>query len=208
MWRGFDWLIRHYPVQAAHLNDMLDGQRMDLTQIRYATFEQLHGYCYRVASTVGLVCLSVWGAGGNPRAAQLAEHRGIALQLTNILRDLVEDARRNRLYLPQDDLTRFGVEPETFIAQLQQGRADQAFDAMMRFQIQRARSYYEQSAGLEELLESPCRPTCWAMMRIYECLLEKIATDPRSVLRRRVRLSSIHKLGIALRASYRRSMGT
>lgn len=197
-WPAFRHVVHTYGIERAHLHAMLDGQRADLAGTRYRTFDDLHGYCYKVAGVVGLVCIRIWGAGGDPVARQLAEHRGIALQLTNILRDLAEDAGRGRVYLPEEELERFGYPREALLAP----RGDANFDELMRFQIERARRYYDMSSGLESRLDAPCRATCWALGRIYRDLLEKIAADPRRVLRGRVRLGRLHKLGIALRAAW------
>jgi phytoene synthase len=199
VWPAFIHVMRNYPIDPADLHHMLDGQRADLDTHRYETFAQLRGYCYNVASTVGLVCVAVWGMTPDADAAharQLAEQRGIALQLTNILRDLREDAQRGRVYLPTEDLQRFGVSPEA----LTTGNADAAFDRLMRFQIDRARGYYAASTDLDRFITPNCRPTSWAIMRIYEKLLDKIERDPRKVLQKRVSLNLATKVGVALRA--------
>lgn len=206
IWPGFRHVMRQYPINLDDLHAMLDGQRCDVLQSRYDTFEQLYAYCYKVASVVGLVCISVWGYTGGPATRKLAESRGVALQLTNILRDVVEDARRDRVYLPREDLQRHGFDTDHFTSQLLKCDVDHRFDQMITEQVDRARSYYEISAGLERHLTPACRATSWAMMRIYRGLLERIAKSPRRLLHGRVRLHSIEKLGIALRALSRRSL--
>jgi phytoene synthase len=195
VWPAFAYVVKNFPINADHLHGMLDGQRMDLVQRKYNTFEDLYQYCYNVAGVVGLVCVSVWGA-TDAAAWKLAEYRGIALQLTNILRDLAEDRRRGRVYLPMEDLQRFGVDPAMFDG----GRPDAAFDRLMNFQIERARSYYEMSLKLEQYITPDCRATSLAMMRIYRALLEQIARDPRRVLTERVRVSKSRKLRIMMGA--------
>lgn len=202
-WHGLRYVVRRYGVNPRHLHLMLDGQRMDLVQRRYATFNELYGYCYRVASVVGFACLDVWGHDGNPGVAQLAEYRGIAFQLTNILRDVVEDARCDRVYLPQEDLQRFGVTD----AQLAAAEPSHGLERLMKYQAERARSYYEMSASLERHLEADCRPTSWVMTQIYRGLLERISANPASVLRGRVKLSPVRKLTIAARATLKRNWG-
>jgi phytoene synthase len=182
---------------------MLDGQRYDLFKTSYETFDELYDYCYKVASVVGLVCIRVWGAANVATAQQLAEHRGIAFQLTNILRDLVEDAQRNRVYIPAQELRLFGYDPAGF----RTGKRDASFDALMRFQIDRARKFFAQSDALESYIDRSCRPTSWALMRIYRDLLDKIDAQPYRVLTQRVRLSPYHKLGIALRAKWQGKRG-
>jgi phytoene synthase len=201
MWPAFADVCGRYAIDPAHLDAMLDGQLADLSPTEVATFDDLYAYCYRVASTVGLVCLSVWGHDGEPGVRTLAEQRGIALQLTNILRDVAEDAGRGRVYLPTEDLARFGVSP----ASLAEGRADAGFDRMMAFQIERAASYYERSAGLERHVQPDCRASCWALMRVYRGLLDRIARRPRRVLTERVSLSPAGKVGVMLAAVTRRS---
>ncbi len=208
MWPAVAATFRSYRIQGRHLHDMIDGQLRDQTQLRYADFPALENYCYHVAGTVGLVCLSVWGAADDEVARKLAVTRGLSLQLTNILRDLVEDANRNRLYLPADELRQHGLDDVILLRMLTTGQTDARFDALMKQQIVRARDCYIASATLESHLDADCRPTCWAMMRIYEQLLEKIATDPRRVIRQRVSLSTPAKLGIGLRAMMGRTGGT
>lgn len=218
IWPAVCDVFRTYRIRREHLDAMIDGQLLDQRKTRYAGFAELHDYCYKVASTVGLVCLQVWGNDGQAETFGMAEDRGVALQLTNILRDLVEDAGRDRVYLPADELTRFGFDAESFkafvlggggghiIGRPSGGRGGADFDGLMSFQIERARGHYRRSMPLESRLSAECRPTCWAMVRIYERLLEKIARDPRRVLRGRVRLSSFAKLRIALRATWRRGV--
>ncbi len=200
MWPAVASTFRRYGVDGRHLHSMIDGQLQDQTQRRYADFAALEQYCYSVAGTVGLVCLSIWGAADDAEARRLAVRRGQALQLTNILRDLVEDAHRDRLYLPAEDLAQHGLDDVTVLRMLRDAEPDERFDALLAMEIERARSCYRASAALESHLDAECRPTCWAMMRIYEQLLEKIAADPRRVLRQRVSLSTPAKLAIGLRA--------
>lgn len=200
-WPAFQYVMRRYPIDPAHLHAMLDGQCRDARRSRCADFDELYDYCYRVASVVGFVCLAVWGHDGQRTTAKLAEYRGVAFQLTNILRDMAEDAGRGRIYLPLDELERFGYPPEALLA----GRADERFDRLMTYQIERARSYYEMSATLEQHIEPQCRPTSWAMCRIYESLLDRIERSPRRVLSERVSLSRPNKLAIALRATWKRT---
>jgi phytoene synthase len=199
VWPAFSYVAHHYPIEPDHLHAMLDGQRADLVQSRYKTFEDLYQYCYNVAGTVGLVCVSIWGV-TDVAANKLAEYRGIALQLTNILRDLAEDFSRGRVYLPDEDLERFGVDPAMFT----RGEANDSFDRFMKFQIERARSYYEMSYKLEQYITPDCRPTSLAIMRIYRALLDEIANDPRRVLTTRVRLSKAKKLRIMMGAYFGR----
>lgn len=200
MWPAFADVVATYPVRGEHLHAMLDGQLADLEPTTYRSFDELYAYCYRVASVVGLVCVSVWGDDGDPGVPMWAEKRGIALQLTNVLRDVKEDALRGRVYLPEEDLQHFGLDPASL-----RGEPAAPFVEMMNFQIDRARQYYRESAPLESHLDPACRATCWAMMRIYRRLLDKIAADPARVLRERVALSSSRKAYLAARAAWKRT---
>src|SRR6185437_8887792 len=123
---AFHHTIEHYGIPRRYIEDVLDGVGMDLDTDRYETFADLYGYCYRVASAVGLACIHIWGF-REERAKDYAEAAGIALQLTNILRDLGEDAERGRVYLPREDLERFGYRAED----LQRGQCDERFRALM-----------------------------------------------------------------------------
>ncbi len=202
-WPAFRHAVRAYAIDPTHLHEMLDGQRYDLFKSNYETFDELYDYCYKVASVVGLVCIRIWGAGNVATPQKLAEHRGIAFQLTNILRDLVEDAQRGRVYIPAEELKLFGYDPVGF----RTAKRDAAFDALMRFQIDRARKFFEQSEALETYIDHSCRPTSWALMRIYRDLLDKIDGSPYRVLTQRVHLSTYHKLGIAIRARWQGKRG-
>lgn len=200
IWPAFNHVMQHYPIDAKYLHDMLDGQRRDLVTETFNTFDQLYDYCYNVASVVGLTCISVWGYTGDKATRELAEKRGIAFQLTNILRDVHEDHQRGRVYLPAEELAKYHVDPIVFA----NGQADEHFDRLMKFQIDRAFGFYEASESLESHLSEDCQSTCWAMMRIYRGLLEKIAANPRRVLTERVRLNKFQKTAIAMRAKFRR----
>lgn len=206
MWPAVGQTFRQYHVATGDLDAMIDGQLLDQTCTRYETFDQLYDYCYKVASVVGLVCIAVWGYDGDEKARMLAEKRGIALQLTNVLRDLVEDAHRDRVYLPSEDLNKFGFDADSFARWLRDPGIETAgdFSGLMTMQIDRAKKYYSESATLESHLPRNCRPTCWAMMRIYRRLLDKIEANPNRVLTQRVRLSKTQKLSIAFAAMIRK----
>ena len=206
IWPALRYVTAQFPIDRAHLHDMLDGQRCDLMKNRYQTFNELYGYCFKVASVVGLVCVNVWGHDGSADLLHMAEERGIAFQLTNILRDLVEDARRGRIYLPADELGRFGFDPPAFLKLLIEGRADERFDRLMAFQVERARDYYRRSAALDYHISPSCRPASWAIMRIYGCLLDRIDSRPRRVLMERVRLSWFQKSTVAVQATLWRGL--
>lgn len=189
---SFHHTIEHYGIPRRYLEDVLDGVGMDLDTDRYSAFADLYRYCYRVASAVGLACIHIWGF-RDEGAASHAEAAGIALQLTNILRDLSEDAARGRVYLPLEDLERFGYS----VADLEQGRYDERFRALMRFQVERARTYYESATALSEYLDAAGRSVFVVMLRTYRGLLDAIEKRDYNVFAGRVRLSRLRKLWLA-----------
>jgi phytoene synthase len=184
-----------YQVPARYLEDVLDGVEMDLVTDHYDTFADLYRYCYRVASAVGLACIHIWGF-SSEEAKVHAEAAGVALQLTNILRDLGEDAGRGRVYLPREDLQRFGYAADG----LAQGRRDAAFGELMRFQVARVRTYYVQGARLAPLLRPAGRAVFQVMLQTYQGLLDAIEQRKYDVFSARVRLSRWRKLWFATRA--------
>lgn len=200
IWPAFNYVMQNFSIAPQLLHDMLDGQRRDLVTETFKTFDQLYDYCYKVASVVGLTCIGVWGYQGGDAVKKLAEKRGIAFQLTNIIRDVREDFQRDRVYLPAEELEQYNVEPQMFI----QGFADNNFDRFIKFQLERAFAYYEESESLEDYLSKDCQSTSWAMMRIYRSLLEKIAKAPRQILVQRVRLTKWQKSRLALQARLRK----
>ena len=204
VWPALRYVCATYPVDHAHLHAMLEGQKYDLQKNRYHSFDQLRDYCYKVAGVVGLVCISIWGHDDNEAAGRMAVERGLALQLTNILRDLVEDAHRNRVYLPDEELHRFGLDAQAFVHMILQRVPDDRFDRLMAFQVERVDRYYRAALPLENRICPDCRSASWAIMQLYRRLLEKIAANPRRVLAQRVRLSRWEKLLLVLAASRRR----
>lgn len=199
LWVALSAVARDFPIRRQHFHDMIDGQIADLTVRSYATFEDLRAYCYRVASTVGLLCISIWGY-SDPAAERHAVDRGVAFQLTNILRDVAEDFDGGRVYLPGEDFERHGLTPEV----LRHWRAPDRCARFMAEQVQRARDHYVRSTPLEGLIEPDCRPVLWAMTTIYASLLEKIGRHPRrAATGGRVRLSAFRKGLIALEATRR-----
>jgi 15-cis-phytoene synthase len=190
LWPAFSETVQHYRVPMAVFDDAIEGQRQDLRPVRFATFDELGKYCYRVAGVVGLASIYIWGFEGGADTERLAVDRGIAFQLTNILRDLREDAARGRIYLPRDEMAAHGVTEDDIFS----GRGDERFQSLMKLQIARAREYYARSAPLEQRIEETSRPTLATMTDIYHALLERIASDPQRVLRQRVSLSISTKL--------------
>ncbi len=199
LWPAFADMVWQYKLPAHLFDAVIAGQRQDLEPAPFETFEQLQEYCYRVAGVVGLASIHIWGFEGGADTEQLAIERGVAFQLTNILRDLREDAGRDRFYLPLDELTAAGVSLED----IRHEKGGNKFLAMMRHQIDRAEEYYRRSSSLEHCISRECRPTLIAMTDIYRGLLVKIAEDPSRVLHERVSLSIFSKLKIGWRASRR-----
>ncbi len=187
--------LRRYAIPTRYFHDLISGAEMDLSVASYATFDRLREYCYRVAGTVGLTCLHVFGF-RDPRAPDLAERLGIAFQLTNILRDLPRDFQMGRIYLPQEDLERFGCSA----ADLARGPVTSALAELLRFSAERAWGLYEEGAALVPLVERDSRAALWALARIYSGLLRKIEARGYDVFSSRVRLSATEKARILLRA--------
>src|SRR5664280_450651 len=160
-------------------------------QLQYDTFDQLYDYCYHVASVVGLICIRIFGY-RDPRAEKLAEETGIAFQLTNIIRDVKEDSQLGRVYLPSEDLHRFGVEARV----LTNGNAAAVFRPVLEFEAQRAREYYRSAEELLPLIEDDSQSALWTLVEIYRRLLERIAARDYDVFSERVRLSTAEKIGL------------
>jgi phytoene synthase len=197
LWPAFAEMVREYRMPRHIFDDVIAGQRQDLEPEPFDNFEQLRQYCYRVAGVVGLASIYIWGFEGGAETENLAIDRGVAFQLTNILRDLREDAARGRTYLPREELAILNVTEDD----LRSSRGGKAFRELMRFQIDRAEAYYQKSRPLEGRVQRDSRPTLIAMTQIYHGLLKKVAVEPERVLRERVSLSIISKLMIGWRAA-------
>ena len=184
--------LRGCGVPLVYLEDVIDGVEMDLEAGEYHTFDQLEEYCHRVASAVGLACLPIWGCTSDLAEAP-ARQCGLAFQLTNILRDLKEDAARNRVYLPREDLRRFGYSVDDLLA----GVRNERFRALMRFEIERAEAYYAAGMELDAYLSDDGRRVFGSMVAVYRALLDEIKRLDGDVLTRRVELTSWQKMRIA-----------
>jgi phytoene synthase len=195
VWPAFYRTVGRFGIPHDYFRAMIDGVVSDLEPRRFETFDQLRRYCYQVASVVGLTVVHIFGF-DTPTALPLAEKCGVAFQLTNILRDIREDADRGRIYLPAEDLERFGVSEED----LRAGKRDAAFVALMRYEAARARAYYEESRPLLDLIHPRSRRSLWALIAIYSRLLERIESAGYDVFSRRVRLSPLEKSWIVARA--------
>ena len=186
--------VTQFNIPPKHLHAVINGVEMDLIQRRYETFEELEGYCRLVASAVGLACIHIWGFRGR-EALEPAAKCGLAMQITNILRDLAEDAREDRVYLPIEEITRCGYS----VDELKQGVVNGSFERIMRLQIDRAERLYIEGGVLLDYLEPDGRRIFGMMMDTYRSLLGKIARRPSDVFSHRVRLSRWGKLRIAAR---------
>jgi squalene synthase HpnC/squalene synthase HpnD len=187
--------IARYAIPPRYFHDLISGAEMDLTEVSYATFDRLSEYCYRVAGTVGLTCLYVFGF-RDPRAPDLAEKLGIAFQLTNILRDVPRDFEMGRVYLPQEDLQHFGCHAEDLAGESPAPGLAQLFE----FEAGRAWRFYEEGAALVSLIDRDSRGALWALVRIYSGLLRRIEARGYDVFSSRVRLTAAEKARILLRA--------
>jgi len=197
-WPAFLDAVNRYCIPHEYFFEMIEGVASDLETRTIATFDELYQYCYRVASVVGLTTIHIFGFTSSD-ALGLAEKCGIAFQLTNILRDVREDAAIGRVYLPAEDLARFGVS----LDDLKNARRTEKFGRLMEFETGRARRYYHESAPLLDLIEPESRPSLWALIAIYSRLLEHLADSRYDVLIRRISLSSLEKTWIVLRAALR-----
>jgi 15-cis-phytoene synthase len=186
--------VHDFGLPRAALEAIIDGCEMDLTHATYETADDLDPYCYRVASAVGLCCIEIFGY-TDPRARQYAVSLGMALQLTNIIRDVGADARNGRVYVPQADLRRFGVTSED----LRAGRYGDAFVALMTHQAARARAFYADARAAFPSVDARALVPAEIMGRIYYALLEEIEARRFRVFDARVTLPARRKAAIALR---------
>lgn len=200
---------RRFDIPLELFDRLVEGTAMDVPArageaIRYRTFEDLRRYCYHVASVVGLICIRIFGY-HDPAAETLAEQCGLAFQLTNIIRDVKEDAAMGRVYLAEEDLQRFGRSA----AELDPVRLKNGFDAarfrpLLEFEAERARELYRAAEDLLPLIDEPSRPALWALVEIYRRLLEKIAARSYDVFTEKIQLTRREKLSVLARAFWRR----
>ena len=193
--RDLQACVRRFGIPREPLEDLLAGVEMDLGVARYETFDDLRVYCRRVASAVGLICLPIFGC-RHPQSRDYAVDLGIALQLTNILRDLKADAARGRIYLPLDEMASFGYSE----AELLRGARTEAFVALMRHQAARARRHFENAARALPEADRPRLLAAEVMRAIYVKLLRRIERDHFRVFDRRFAVPRLAQLGVALRA--------
>jgi phytoene synthase len=192
LWPAFHDAVQRYRIPHDYFFQMIEGVQSDLTPREIHNFDDLYQYCYRVASVVGLTTIHIFGF-SDPQALDLAEKCGIAFQLTNILRDVREDAELGRVYLPTEDLQLFEVRREELLGTERSNR----FLRLMEFEADRARRFYDQSRPLIGLVEARSRSSLWVLITIYSRLLDKIRTSNFDVLQRRISLSTWEKVRIA-----------
>ena len=204
---------RRYAIPAGLLDELAHGTAMDVEEaetaahassasgltIQYKTFEDLRLYCYRVASVVGLVCIHVFGY-RDPDAEPLAEQCGLAFQLTNIIRDVKEDASLGRVYLPEEDLVKFGLSASELLGQTDPAR----FRPLLAVEAERARRFYASGDALIPYVSEDSRPALWVLITIYRSLLEKIAARQFDVFSAKISLSRREKLRILANGFLRR----
>jgi phytoene synthase len=194
--------VRTFSIPAEYFHWIINGAEMDLDTFQYERFADLYAYCFNVASAVGLVCLQLFGF-GDERAKKYAEQCGIAFQLTNILRDVKEDASLGRIYLPAEDLRKFDYSAD----EIRRGVLDERFRRLMRFEAERAQAYYRAARQLLPLVDATSRPALWAMIEIYERILERIIRRQFDVFNAPIRLAGVEKFSIALKALTMRLTG-
>lgn len=194
-WAAFTHCVHRHAIRPALFDDMIDGQQQDLEFHQPGNEADLQQYCYRVAGVVGVASIQIWGFTGGAATEALAVDRGMAFQLTNILRDVKEDAGRNRIYFPKEQMLSYGVTGDDLMA----GKATAGFQALMQHHIALAERLFARSAPLDQRITSGNVAALTAMTAIYHGILRKIARHPQQVLRGRVRLGAVEKAWIALR---------
>lgn len=207
---------RRYKIPSALLDQLIYGTTMDVQEcippvieprpiaapppaVLYVSFDDLYRYCYHVASVVGLACIHVFGY-KDPKAERLAEETGIAFQLTNIIRDIKEDALMGRVYLPHQDLQQFGIS-ETQMINFDH---PELFRPLLEFEAQRARDFYASAEKLLPLIDEDSQPALWTLVEIYRRLLDKIAANDYNVFNGKVRLTTREKLAVLAKGFWRR----
>jgi phytoene synthase len=196
LWPAFADAVERYRIPHQYFHDMIAGVSSDLEPRRIRTFQELYDYCYRVASVVGLTVVHIFGF-DSPDALKLAEKCGVAFQLTNIIRDVREDAEHGRVYFPEEDLERFGVSTEDLHAP----QVSPQLRALLAFEADRAREHYRESAPLVGMVRRESRGSLRALIGIYSRLLDRIVASDYQVLARRIRVSTSEKLWILLKSA-------
>jgi 15-cis-phytoene synthase len=193
LWPAFHDTVQRYQIPCEYFLEMISGVSSDLEPRQIHTFDELYRYCYQVASVVGLTIIYIFGF-ESQQALPLAEKCGIAFQLTNILRDVREDAENQRVYIPAEDIRRFGADLT---------KRDENFNRLLGFEAERARRYYDESRPLLDLVHKRSRASLWALIEIYRRLLDRIERSKFDVLSRRIRVPTWEKIGIVVSAMLR-----
>ena len=186
--------VKKFNLDKKYFLEIIDGMEMDLQRVRFANFEELNLYCYRVAGVVGLLSASIFGF-NNPQTLEYAKKLGLALQLTNIIRDIYEDSLRDRLYLPLDELEKFGVSEK----QIFNRQNTEAFNKFLRFQAERAHQCYQEAFDTLPLQDRYSQKTGIIMAAIYENTLNEMEEDNLQVLKHKVVIPSLRKIIIAIK---------
>ena len=194
-------LVRKYPITPEMLEEIIAGVEMDLSASRYATFEDLRLYCYRVASAVGLVSIEIFRY-RNPRCQEYAVELGLALQMTNILRDVGKDLRQDRIYLPQEDLARFGISEQD----LQDRQYSDRFIELMEFEAARAEAYFSKAKALLPREDRRSMVAAEIMAAVYHALLRRMKLDKFHVFEKEYRLNKLEK-AVRVAAQLLKSLG-
>jgi phytoene synthase len=200
--RALQPFVHEFDLPRRPFDELIDGVEMDLARARYATFDELSDYCRRVASSVGLICVEIFGY-SDPRTRSYAVNLGMALQLTNIVRDVAADLRRGRIYLPGEDLARFGVTEDD----LRAGNVTPGIEALLRFQCTRAREYYVRAAADLPPADAHSLMAAEIMGGIYYEILQRIERSGYDVFTRRIRVPRPYRAVIALRIWVRTMLG-
>jgi phytoene synthase len=187
--------VQRFEIPEMELQQLIDGVEMDVTRSRYQTWEELRSYCNLVASVVGRMCVRIFGF-EDPAALERADDLGIALQLTNILRDVREDAGMDRVYLPAEDLDRFGITERD----LMEGRTAAQWEALVQFEVERARAYFARGYKVLDYIDRRPAACVRTMAGIYDRILQKIARDPVRPLHTRTSLTHAEKIGTMVKA--------
>ncbi|MDD5254821.1 MAG: phytoene/squalene synthase family protein [Candidatus Omnitrophica bacterium] len=199
--QAFRHTVQRYRIPFEYFDELICGMRMDLDKTRYADFGELNTYCYRVAGVIGLITLNILGASAE-EAREHAVELGTAMQLTNIARDVREDWQKGRVYLPQDELTRFGVTEDD----IARSRVTENFASLMRFQLERARGYYRRACpGIQSLPSPRVRLVVLMIMRMYAQILTEIERRGYDIFSRRVYLNSFQRASLMLETVLKRS---
>ena len=193
LWPAFHDTVQRYQIPCQYFHEMISGVSSDLEPRQIQTFDELYRYCFQVASVVGLTIIHIFGF-ESQQALPLAEKCGIAFQLTNILRDVREDAENQRVYIPAEDIQRFSADL---------GKRNENFIRLLSFEAERGRRYYDESRPLLELVHKRSRASLWALIEIYRRLLTRIERSNFDVLSRRISVPTWEKLGILASAALR-----